>query len=349
MAIPFYNQVDQDIYTGGEHFIPQQHYRLNYTPSAMLASTVGNTGGVTNTSAAYPYIWPPQGGGGGGGGGFSNTNKFGLDLDTMKTIDMGRYVEKGGPGNMYGGKYVKTDRQIAQDEHGNWKDVNTNQNVYHANLHNVKGIVGTVGDWLTGKSKNRDTRIGTWTGAEWDDEFDPTVANRDLNVYTRWKAKREFKAAQEKAAADKAAADAAAATGPRWRTEGGGQGTPGAGGENVRSSSGDVYGGEAYGYNEAAEKSDYYKHGGRIGYRWGESVDPEEPAENILEFMQDQGIPGGEMVEGGPTEEQRAMVIDMDGRGMGIDEIMSFTQLGKEDILNILGIERANGGIARLL
>ena len=189
MAIPFYNQVDQDIYAGGEHYIPQQQYRLNYTPSTMLASTVGNTGGVTNTSAAYPYIWPPQGGGGGGGG-FSNTNKYGLNLDTMKTISQGKYVEQGGPANMYGGNYVKDSRKIAQDASGNWKDINTNQNVYHANLHNVKGIVGTVGDWLTGKSKNRDTRIGTWTGAEWDDEFDPTVANRDLNVYTRWKSKK---------------------------------------------------------------------------------------------------------------------------------------------------------------
>ena len=36
--------------------------------------------------------------------------------------------------------------------------------------------------------------------------------------------------------------------------------------------------------------------GGRIGYKWGSS-DPEEPAENIFEFMKDQGIEGGgEMV-----------------------------------------------------
>jgi hypothetical protein len=91
------------------------------------------------------------------------------------------------------------------------------------------------------------------------------------------------------------------------------------------------------------------KDGGRIGYKWGDSVNPEESEENILEFMQDQGVPSGEMVEAGPTEEQISMVIDMDGRGMGIDEIMSFTQLGKEDILNILGIEMAQGGIARLL
>ena len=69
MAIPFYNQGDQDIYAGGEHFIPQEQYRLNYTaPSIMGQNT--NTGlASTNIAQPYkpPYIWPPQGGGGGGG------------------------------------------------------------------------------------------------------------------------------------------------------------------------------------------------------------------------------------------------------------------------------------------
>ena len=89
--------------------------------------------------------------------------------------------------------------------------------------------------------------------------------------------------------------------------------------------------------------------GGRIGYKWGESVDPEEPAENIFEIMQDQNIPFSEQVEGGPTEEQVAMVRDMDGRQMGIDEIVSLTGLGKEVVLSILGVDMAQGGIARLL
>ena len=71
MAVPFYNQGDQNIYAGGEHFIPQEKYRLNYTPSTMLASTVGNTGGVMGTGAAYPYYAP-----GGGGGGSFNPNQL---------------------------------------------------------------------------------------------------------------------------------------------------------------------------------------------------------------------------------------------------------------------------------
>ena len=73
MALPFYNQGDQDIYAGGDHFVPQEQYRLNYTPSQKLASTIGNTGGVTGAQAANPYIWPPQGGGGGG----NNLNALG--------------------------------------------------------------------------------------------------------------------------------------------------------------------------------------------------------------------------------------------------------------------------------
>tara|TARA_R110002020_G_scaffold3896_1_gene17161 strand:- start:105 stop:1130 length:1026 start_codon:yes stop_codon:yes gene_type:complete len=289
MAIPFYNQGDQEIYESGQHFIPQERYRLGYTapPSIANAST-----GITNTQVAAPYIWPPQGG---AGGDINYGNKFNLNLDTMKTISSGKYVEKGGPGNMYGGDYVKTDRQIAQDKHGNWKDIKTNQNVYHGNLHGVKGIVGTIGDWMTGKSKNKDTRIGTWTGAEWDDEFDPTVANRDLNVYTRWKAKKEFKAAQEKAAADKVAADAAVANKQQWQQDYSNWQSPsgrdhaGTGGIGSPESKA----GGAPGTAEAS--SDWRAEGGRIGYRWGESVDPEEPSENIFEFMQDQGVPYDQM------------------------------------------------------
>ena len=50
MAIPFYNQADQAIWESGNKFIPQEQYRLNYTPSQKLASTVG----IPNTEAAYP-------------------------------------------------------------------------------------------------------------------------------------------------------------------------------------------------------------------------------------------------------------------------------------------------------
>ena len=91
--------------------------------------------------------------------------------------------------------------------------------------------------------------------------------------------------------------------------------------------------------------------GGRIGlYGGGDAEDyPENESENIFEIMQDQNIPFSEQVEAGPTEEQVAMVIDMDGKGIDMETISSVTQLGKETIMNILGVEMANGGIARLL
>ena len=38
-----------------------------------------------------------------------------------------------------------------------------------------------------------------------------------------------------------------------------------------------------------------FAQGGRIGYATRGFVDPEEPAENIFEFMQDQGVPYGQM------------------------------------------------------
>jgi hypothetical protein len=242
MALPFYNQGDQDIYAGGDHFIPQQDYRLNYTPSTTLASTVGNTGGVTDTQAATPYIWPPQGSGGGGGGG----DPFGPNAIT-KDFNVRQWD---------GTKYVDD---------------------------TVTGYK-TPSGWKTAKDKNIFHAGGRF----------PSPLNFMRTKLRNWKKNREIKK-QEKIVADKAATDA---TGPRWRTEGGGQGTPGAGGENVRSSSGDTYGGEAFGYNEAAEKSDYYKHGGRIGYANRGFVDPEEPAENMFEFMRDQNIPLNEQVEG---------------------------------------------------
>ena len=269
MAIPFYNQGDQDIYASGQQYIPQERFRLGYTapPSIANAST-----GITNTQAASPYIWPPQGGGGGGdggGGGFSNTNKYGLNLDTMKTISQGKYVEQGGPANMYGGDYVKKDRQIAQDEHGNWKDVNTNQNVYHGNI-NLKTPMTMIMDKLSGKKTTDDPYAGTWYGSDWSDEDEEkglySRATGPKNIIQRWKANREIKK-QEKIAEDKAAADAVAAQtlGPNNPLIGKIDHT---GGGITREPGSVVEGAPTH-----STRDDLMAQGGRIGYRNGEFVD----------------------------------------------------------------------------
>jgi hypothetical protein len=310
MALPgFYTQADQDIYASGDKFIPQEQYRLGYThpPSATQAAGAG----ITNTNVAKPYIWPPQGGGEGAGAGFSNTNKFGLNLDTLKTVTQGKWQGAGGPANMYGGTYVPTQRRIAQDEHGNWKDVETNLNVYHANIP-YKGVVGAIGDFITGKKNiNRDQYKGTWTGAEWDEEFDPTVAHKNLNAIQRWKAKRAFKKEQgipdETAAEGRAASSAAkiadADAEYQWQQQqhGGGDydvysGGNDPGGPASRMSISDV----------TDDPADRLAKGGRIGYRKGLGVDPVlevQEDENIYDFMQDQGIPQGEMASGPGVEE----------------------------------------------
>ena len=81
---------------------------------------------------------------------------------------------------------------------------------------------------------------------------------------TAFKAQKIIQAEKElKALLDKQKADAMAAASYRNIASGDTSGgTPGGGGGNVRTTGGDVYGGAAYGYNEAAEKTDYYRDGG---------------------------------------------------------------------------------------
>ena len=261
--VAFYTQGDQDIYEEGEHFIPQEYYRLNKFNNtvAPVPPEAPQSFGITNTNAF-------TGGGGGGGDGvtFSNTNKFGLDMDTLKTINQGKWT---------GSEYEKTRRQIAQDAQGNWKDINTNQNVYHGGF-NVKTPMTMLLGKFTGKKTTDDPYKGSWYGhEEWNDE-DMNIGTRRTvpqNMIQRWKENREIKKekikADDIAAHNLAGAEEIGATGPQWHTSKGGQDRPGEGGQNVKSSSGDTYGGEALGYNEAAEKSDYYAQGGRARFFYG--------------------------------------------------------------------------------
>jgi len=76
--------------------------------------------------------------------------------------------------------------------------------------------------------------------------------------------------------------------------------------------------------------------GGRIGYREGDPVIPEDENEDIYRFMQDQGIPFGERVEEVITDEQRAMVLDMLEKGMDMETIISITGVGQEDVMSLM-------------
>ena len=81
---------------------------------------------------------------------------------------------------------------------------------------------------------------------------------------TAFKAQKIIQAEKElEALRNKIKSDAMAAASYRNIESGDrGGGVPGGGGGNVKTSGGDVYGGAAYGYNEAAEKTDFYKDGG---------------------------------------------------------------------------------------
>ena len=110
--------------------------------------------------------------------------------------------------------------------------------------------------------------------------------------------------------------------------------------------------------------------GGRVGLRLG--GDPEEPAENIFEFMQDQGINYDQMAEGVPqefpsdalgainvNEEQMAMISDLNDKGMDISLISTISGADEDTVTRIIRLLNAkaqggsvgyfDGGIASLV
>ena len=137
MALPgFYNQVDQDIYTGGEHFIPQEQYRLGYTAPPSIANAPSTTG-ITNTQAASPYIWPPQGGGGG------LHNVYGYDPNRTKTFSKDVWTSTG----------PRTEGWVKQDVKGYWSPsgwkTDKGKNIEHFGLE-VPTFMGSIINRLSG-------------------------------------------------------------------------------------------------------------------------------------------------------------------------------------------------------
>jgi len=67
--------------------------------------------------------------------------------------------------------------------------------------------------------------------------------------------------------------------------------------------------------------------GGRVGLYAG--GDPEEPAEDIHQFMQDQGVPGGDMVEGDPFQMR---IQELMGKGMSWDDAYEIAEMEFQDL-----------------
>ena len=117
MAVPFYSKADQDIYTGGQHFIPQEQYRLGSFPSPNIMGQNTNAG-IVNTSAAGSYMGYPsyeawllaQGGGGGGGGGpdpVDNTNRGGINFNLGPTNITDYEADAYGVGPTWAGSWAR--------------------------------------------------------------------------------------------------------------------------------------------------------------------------------------------------------------------------------------------------
>ena len=131
-------------YEAGSEYLPLRYYQQNIGPQKL-----SQTSGITSTTAAQPYVWPPVGPQGGQGGGpGTGFGKWGdLDKDSLKMFDKQVWgVAK--PGGELG--------WINQPVKG-YMNVNTGQyqteqgkNIEHFGLE-VPSIIGTIGNTLTGQ------------------------------------------------------------------------------------------------------------------------------------------------------------------------------------------------------
>ena len=213
-----------------------------------------------------------------GGGRDDNQTGFGkfgnLDPTTERTFVKDVYTidKNAAPGAPMTGSFKPT-------EVTGYKNVNTGiyqtlegKNINHGGIQ-IKPAFAAVLEKLgvgpidetqfTGLPYREGYIAGTFTGKNPLDFFKKQQATiADINAMN----KKAYDDLQAKLAAEKAAKEAAiAAEMARYNITSGsdfGGGTPGGGGGNVTTKGGDVYGGAAYGYNEAAEKTDYYKDGG---------------------------------------------------------------------------------------
>jgi len=288
MAAPFYNEADQAIYEGGEHFIPQEQYRLGYTAPPSIANAQ-TTSGVTNTQAAYPYKWPPLQGAGDGPSGLHNV--YGYDPNKTKTFSK-QVWSKTGP----------TEGWTTQDVTGYWSPSGwktaKGKNINHAGLE-VPTLIGTLMNKTMG-IKPGEKQVGDIKGTftkdltEEEEKINAAAVRRSVLNKIRAKAYRgpinvggggqDIDPGGDGTTGGTTLGTSTPAAGQTWHPGVGGNGNTGGLGTDTPAEPG--------GWGPGAAQ------GGRIGYATRGFVDPEEPAENIFEIMQDQNIPFSEQVEG---------------------------------------------------
>jgi len=117
--VAFYNQADQDIYNSGSKFVPQERYRLGYTPPVQGGGQDASTPsfGIPNTNAFTNS----------GGDNFSSAgNAFGYGSQ-VEPVSYGSYGEPGYMGGLPGNvQQYGQGRQFVGDEEGLGPTTGTN-------------------------------------------------------------------------------------------------------------------------------------------------------------------------------------------------------------------------------
>jgi hypothetical protein len=193
------------------------------------------------------------------GGGGDNIDYFGPDAIT-KEFDFQRKGYLEGPlDERQGNKGWLDVTETGYLTPAGWK-TKDRKNIFHAGIFQDEDKIGTIKktpiDWSGIPMGAWGLGMQAFKGMK--DYFTDQKVKSDIN-----KAKKIQKMLDIENAAKAAAI-------PTWHGVAAGSGatygpgeTPGGAGENVRSSSGDVYGGATRGgWNEAAEKTDFYKKGG---------------------------------------------------------------------------------------
>jgi hypothetical protein len=268
--VAFYSQEDQDIYKNNQ-FMPQSKYLLN--APTFNTPTVEEEKITESFGIPYTNAFTGSGGGGGGGGGYG---LFGdLDKSTEKIFNKNvwsgtEWVNKPVKGYMTPSGY-----KTYEGKNINHAGINFQPMFAHVLGLTKKGpqigdIEGTfTHGWDSGKDKIKEG---------WEDEKDKWKGILGINKMKSFfkNKKQQIELQKEIDAANlKAAQDARAAGGPSYRNIASGDmgsdgQTPGGRGGNVTTTGGDTYGGATRGgYNEAAEKTDFYAKGGRAGYFFG--------------------------------------------------------------------------------
>ena len=353
MAVPFGPYQGQDLteYQAGNRFLPRQFYSLNTAPSTALASTVGNTGGVTGTEAAYPYIWPTQGEGGG------NIPPISQNISDFQTAVEGRQKRLQDPnkisqwlGNFLpqqrsaqdilasGEKDVRAtqgipfgigaminralpdkyydmprgDQAFIQSQMG-YSDPNTQQGNQDPFGVNIRSMFGNYADFVVDEADKLEAIVADQQRRG----LTNTLQMKKLRYYKPLRMKRQ-NIQSDAALIDKGKAAAAEQhQAQQQHMEQDRQGGQNPSAQSFRSAPGGLSQAEsraARGDPQGTGGGWKWAEGGRVGYAFGRGpVLDENVDENIFEIMQDQGVPHSDMVEGASPFDVRVQELIDEG------------------------------------